>query len=576
MKKMIKLSDHQSCFSEMPAREHQTGGDDPVDTTPAITCATQALELLEYTLGYLAAADPTQLPTEIQARCLQTLERADAVSTVARAGVLGAFTNARGYTQDADYSPRSWLIHKTRITKGAATGHTAWVRRARAHPRVTEAMAAGEMTESYARTLCGWTDRLPEDSRDTADAILVAAAARGMDLRDLAMLAAEIASRACPPDDGPGKSFEDRAVRLETTFHGAGLLSGDLTPECAALVGTVLEALSVPRGAEDDRSHAQRYHDALAEAMNRLVSAGLLPERAGQPAKVWAHISLADLMVMDADSKLQDEWIEGVRAQWAGHRAAASVAGGDGAAWLDGDAAEGFACDASLTPMVTGEINYTVLDDLVRLCVQLARHRHRHRHPGPSDPAGSDSSPDSGPAVPSETSDPAAPATPDPVTSQALQVLLSSPDKITREALERLIIGRAVALVSGPGGLASVLRREQLGARLAGPSLPLDVGYSDDIPAAIRNAVKARDQHCQWAGGCHQPAAACQVHHLRHKAHGGVTSLDNCILVCFYHHQVMIHRMGWTLVRHPDGTTMAWNRDHSKVLRSHSPPARAG
>jgi hypothetical protein len=38
----------------------------------------------------------------------------------------------------------------------------------------------------------------------------------------------------------------------------------------------------------------------------------------------------------------------------------------------------------------------------------------------------------------------------------------------------------------------------------------------------------------------------------------------------------MIHRMGWTLVRYPDGTTMAWNWDKTKVLRSHSPPARAG
>jgi hypothetical protein len=61
--------------------------------------------------------------------------------------------------------------------------------------------------------------------------------------------------------------------------------------------------------------------------MRRLVSAGLLPERAGQPAKVWAHISLADLMVLDANSKLQDEWTERVRGEWAGHRAAASVAG---------------------------------------------------------------------------------------------------------------------------------------------------------------------------------------------------------------------------------------------------------
>jgi hypothetical protein len=267
---------------------------------------------------------------------------------------------------------------------------------------------------------------------------------------------------------------------------------------------------------------------------------------------------------------LQERWTERVRAQWAGHRAAASVAGGDGAAWLDGDAAEGFACDASITPVVFGDVNPAVLDDLVRLCVQLARFGHGTR-------ASTESAGTPAQTAPAQTTpDPAAPdpaTTPDPAASGAL---LSSPGLLSRESLERLIIGKAVALVSGPGGLASFLRREQLGARLAGPSLPLDVGYSDSVPAGIRNAVKVRDMHCQWAGGCHQPASACEVHHLKHKGRGGVTSVDNCILLCFFHHHVMIHRMGWTLVRHPDGTTMAWNRDKSKVLRSHSPPACAG
>ena len=93
-------------------------------------------------------------------------------------------------------------------------------------------------------------------------------------------------------------------MRLETTFDGAGVLSGDLTPEGAAVVGTVLDALSAPAGAEDTRSQAQRCHDALAEAMRRLVAADLVPERAGQPARVWAHISLADLMVLDGSSAL--------------------------------------------------------------------------------------------------------------------------------------------------------------------------------------------------------------------------------------------------------------------------------
>src|ERR1022692_1292523 len=93
-------------------------------------------------------------------------------------------------------------------------------------------------------------------------------------------------------------------------------------------------------------------------------------------------------MVLDADSKLQEQWIERVRGEWAGHRAAASVAGSDGAAWLDGDAAEAFGCDASISPVVFGEVNPAVLDDLVRLCLQLARYRHGHGSPDPSAPAG--------------------------------------------------------------------------------------------------------------------------------------------------------------------------------------------
>ena len=58
---------------------------------------------------------------------------------------------------------------------------------------------------------------------------------------------------------------------LETTFGGAGVLHGDLSPECASVVATVLDALSAPAGAEDTRSsQAQRFHHALQEAMRRL------------------------------------------------------------------------------------------------------------------------------------------------------------------------------------------------------------------------------------------------------------------------------------------------------------------
>ncbi len=131
-------------------------------------------------------------------------------------------------------------------------------------------------------------------------------------------------------------------------------------------------------------------------------------------------------------------------------------------------------------------------------------------------------------------------------------------------AVEQAVIGKAVDLLSGPGGLANFLRRRQLGARLAGPSLPLDIGYSENVPAGIRNAVLLRDKRCRWAGGCNQPASACDVHHTKHKKNGGPTSATDCVLLCTFHHQIAIHRWGWTLVLNPDGTTTAWNKDKTK------------
>ena len=125
------------------------------------------------------------------------------------------------------------------------------------------------MSESFARTICQWTDKLPEDSREDADEILLTAAGTGVGLGDLAGLAGEIyaRSRSANPDEDRDQAFEDRSVRLETTFGGAGVLHGDLTPECASVVTTVLDALSAPAGAEDTRSQAQRFHDGLQEAM---------------------------------------------------------------------------------------------------------------------------------------------------------------------------------------------------------------------------------------------------------------------------------------------------------------------
>ena len=167
-------------------------------------------------------------------------------------------------------------------------------------------------------------------------------------------------------------------------MDGAGVIRGDLTPECAAMVTAVLDALSAPQGGGDLRTHPQRSHDALAEAMRRLLASGLLPQRAGQPVKALVHIYFAELREMDHDSALQDKWIEEYRARWAAQRAAASVSTGDGGAWLEGDAARQVVCDAMTVPVVTGDIDPTAIEDLIAACIRYHRVRAEAAasHPG--------------------------------------------------------------------------------------------------------------------------------------------------------------------------------------------------
>ena len=584
-----------------------------------------ALAMLRAGVSYLAAADPAGLTAAEQAEVLIKMEQCDAIGTAARSWFLGAFVSAQGPAADGDASARTWVLRKTGVTRGCAAGRVGWYRRAQAHPLVAAALAeGGRVSESMGKVICGHTDKLPPADRDSADAILLGVARAGAREHDIARLAAQMyeRSRSGMPDEDPGDSgysspggrgdpggsgmpggdpnatggpdgdldgvgsnpgdpdgnhdgrgsdpdgsgapggyrddpddgFEDRSVRLDTTLGGAGVLYGDLSADCASLVKTVLDALSAPAGSEDTRCKAQRWHDALADAMSRLIAAGLLPGRAGAATKALVHIAFAELRSLRGASGLEAAWVARAQQDWAGHRAADALTGGGvGGAWLTGDAARGAACDALTVPVVTGTADPAVLDRLLGLCLTLAGHGPGRCRPGEPDQ----------PGAPEPGSPPS--GTGGGLTGHA------------RAMLQRAIIGAAIDLVSGPGGLASVLRTGLLGARLAGPSLPLDVGYAETVPPAIRHAVTLRaGGHCEWAGGCPIPAAACHVHHVTRKADGGTTSVRGCALLCSFHHLVAVHRWGWTLIVNPDGTTTAWSPDRSKVLHSHGPPSRPG
>jgi hypothetical protein len=146
-----------------------------------------------------------------------------------------------------------------------------------AHRAVADALASASVSQSWARHICAWTDTLPLEHRGGADQILLAAAAGGAGLGDLSGLAEEIRRQTARPDTDDDDGFDDRGVHLARTFRGAGTLRGDLTPQCAAALAAVLEALGKRAGPEDLRSKWQRDHDALKEVCRQLQASRALP-----------------------------------------------------------------------------------------------------------------------------------------------------------------------------------------------------------------------------------------------------------------------------------------------------------
>jgi len=527
----------------------------------------EALVMLDRALDHLNASDAASLPAAAQADVLRGLERAESKHTVARARVLAAFAGQAAYEDDGQGSARTWLKWQTRVTAAAASGAVGWVRRLAAHPVIADALAAGDLSPSWARQLCAWTDRLPPSQQDDADEILAAAARNGADLAGLGGLAQEMYERTHRDGDGGDGGFGDRALWLGTTIGGTGRLTGDLTAGCSAALDAVLEALGKRAGPEDLRSAAQRRHDALEEACQRLIATGMLPGRAGQPTQVYLHMTLAQLRDLPGASAAE--------AAWAAARASQP-------GWLTGPAAGAAACDAAIAPIVTGYVDWVALDRLteVYLASKGLRADGSAGTPATTGRAATTGGPPrtGGAAGMSGAAEAiACGCSCGGCTCPARAPL--SPATLAR--LRQTMLRLAADALSGPGGLAAWLRQSQLSGTPGGSAsqplaipLPLDTGEAEPtIPPALRRAVLTRHRSCSFPG-CHVPATACHIHHFIPRSQSGRTALGNLGPVCAFHHLIVIHTWGWSLALNADGTITATS-PYGRTLRDHDPPAEA-
>jgi hypothetical protein len=86
---------------------------------------------------------------------------------------------------------------------------------------------------------------------------------------------------------------------------------------------------------------------------------------------------------------------------------------------------------------------------------------------------------------------------------------------------------------------------------LNGKSVPLDLGRTHRLVTPDqRRALVARDKCCAYPG-CDLAARWTEAHHIKHWQDGGLTSLDNLVLLCRRHHRIL-HHPEWT-IRMRDG-----------------------
>ncbi len=128
--------------------------------------------------------------------------------------------------------------------------------------------------------------------------------------RDLRKIAVHLTDAIHPDGTLPDDQLviDRRHLQVSPLADGSYRCEGRLTPALAALLTTVCTPLAKPRSstvpgpnggvvdAPDPRHHGQRLHDALEEALGRLLSLGDRPATGGTPTSLIVTIGYQDLL----------------------------------------------------------------------------------------------------------------------------------------------------------------------------------------------------------------------------------------------------------------------------------------
>lgn len=86
-------------------------------------------------------------------------------------------------------------------------------------------------------------------------------------------------------------------------------------------------------------------------------------------------------------------------------------------------------------------------------------------------------------------------------------------------------------------------------------------------PPALKRALLARYSHMCGADGC-TSRHRLQVHHLTPWSQGGETNQDDLVVLCWFHHQVVVHERGYEIYFHHDPRRIRFRKPREERRRT--------
>ncbi len=235
---------------------------------------------------------------------------------------------------DGHRSAGAWLRAHT-LVSGREGSSSAWLARRLARlPLTLAALESGDISLAHARQIAYLSKDVNRHVMDDGEAAVVDAA-RTLDPAEFRRLVDRLRTQWLPEQVARehDEAFDRRHLDIGEAFAGLVPVNGMLDPLTADKLQTVVNALSTPDSpdvpAEARRTGPQRRHDALDEALTRLLDAGELPTVRRERPHLTLTADLADLVAGRGSAELD----------WSGP--------------IGIEAARMLACDATVHPILT-------------------------------------------------------------------------------------------------------------------------------------------------------------------------------------------------------------------------------